>query len=108
MSRQMLSLFAVPVILIVVAIPLALRQVPRNWFYGFRTAYTLSSDEVWFRANQIAGVALVIAGGIWVCLGLILPAVMVSFPSAVVTVRLLGMGLLAIALAVSFWLTYRK
>ncbi len=44
-----------------VSIPLILRVVPRNPVYGFRTPSTLSSDEVWFRANHFAGWALLIA-----------------------------------------------
>jgi uncharacterized membrane protein len=45
----------------IVSIPLILKVVPRNSLYGFRTPSTLSSDEVWFRANHFAGWALFIA-----------------------------------------------
>ena len=43
------------------SIPLILKVVPRNSFYGFRTPSTLSSDEIWFRANHFAGWALFLA-----------------------------------------------
>jgi hypothetical protein len=36
----------VPILLIALAIPLILQKIPRNGFYGFRTPYTLSSDDV--------------------------------------------------------------
>ena len=41
-----------------------LNLVPPNDVYGFRTRQTLSSPEVWFRANRFAGCALFIAAGI--------------------------------------------
>jgi hypothetical protein len=36
----------VPLVIILLSIPMILGKVPRNSVYGFRTAYTLSSDEV--------------------------------------------------------------
>src|SRR5262249_37141483 len=54
MRRLMLL---VPFVIIIVSIPMILAKVPRNSLYGFRTTYTLSSDEVWYRANKISGIA---------------------------------------------------
>jgi uncharacterized membrane protein len=108
MPRALLLTLAVPVVLILVAIPLILEKIPRNPLYGFRTAYTMSSDEVWFRANKISGVALLIAGFVWLCLGMLLPAVMASMQSAVKLARLFGLGSVTLAVAASFWLTYKK
>ena len=56
-----------------VSIPLILKLVPRNSFYGFRTASTLSSDEIWFRANSFAGWALLIGAGVSAALLLAIP-----------------------------------
>jgi uncharacterized membrane protein len=42
-------------------IPLALKLVPPNRWYGFRTARTLPNRELWFRVNRFAGCALLIA-----------------------------------------------
>ena len=55
------------------SIPLILKVVPRNSFYGFRTASTLSSDEVWFRANHFAGWALLLAAVVSATLLLAIP-----------------------------------
>jgi uncharacterized membrane protein len=44
-----------------VSIPMMLDLVPRNRFYGFRTAATLASDATWYAANRFAGWALFIA-----------------------------------------------
>jgi uncharacterized membrane protein len=56
------------------SIPLILKVVPRNSFYGFRTPSTLSSDEVWFRANHFAGWALFLAAVVSATLLLAVPA----------------------------------
>jgi uncharacterized membrane protein len=38
-------------LLIVLAVPLALRKVPRNPVYGYRTRAAMASDGVWYGAN---------------------------------------------------------
>ena len=53
------------VLFIVLAIPLILGIVPRNWFYGVRTPRTLASDESWYPANRIGGVILLGLGVVW-------------------------------------------
>jgi uncharacterized membrane protein len=45
-------------------IPLALRKIPPNSLYGFRTPKTLSRPDVWYAANHSMGVDLTIAGAI--------------------------------------------
>jgi uncharacterized membrane protein len=46
----------------VLGVPLALGRIPPNSTYGFRTAKTLSSSEVWYAANRVQGIDLCIAG----------------------------------------------
>lgn len=41
--------------LAVASLPLILRVVPPNRFYGMRTRLTLSSAEVWYAANEFTG-----------------------------------------------------
>jgi hypothetical protein len=66
--------FAVPaVILFVVAVPLVFGLVPRNRFYGFRTPKTLSDENTWYAVNRIAGVAMMIASGIYSAVVVIRP-----------------------------------
>jgi uncharacterized membrane protein len=43
----------------IVSLPLALRMVPPNAFYGCRTRFTRSSPQVWYDANAFMGRALV-------------------------------------------------
>lgn len=66
--------FALPALLLfVVAVPLVLGVIPRNRFYGVRTARTLSDDGVWYPANRLAGVAIMAASGVYVALAAIAP-----------------------------------
>lgn len=58
--------FAIPsLLLFLLAIPLAAGIVPRNRFYGLRTPRTLSEDRIWYPVNRVAGIALLIASGIY-------------------------------------------
>ncbi len=50
-----------PVVTILISIPLVLRIVPPNWFYGFRTRKTLSDTTIWYEANYLGGKNLIIA-----------------------------------------------
>ena len=45
-----------------ISIPLIKGKVPPNYFYGFRTAKTLSDPRIWYEANRISGQDLCIAG----------------------------------------------
>lgn len=97
----------VPIVLIVLAVPLILEKIARNGFYGFRTPYTFSSDEVWYRANKIAGFALFVAGVFWLSLALVLPQLIASEQEATRLARTYGLAGLALSVAISFWLVYR-
>ena len=44
------------------SIPLILKVVPPNQFYGFRTPSTVANASLWYRANFFAGWAMFIAG----------------------------------------------
>lgn len=43
-------------------IPLMLRKVPPNFWYGFRTPRTLANPDIWYEANAAAGARLCVAG----------------------------------------------
>jgi hypothetical protein len=51
-----------PAVTFALGIPLALRWVPPNRFYGYRTATTFSSVEAWYQVNRATGLALIAAG----------------------------------------------
>jgi uncharacterized membrane protein len=60
-DKGFVTLLACSGLLIVLAIPLALRKVPRNVVYGFRTRATMANDEIWFEANAHFGRGLIIS-----------------------------------------------
>ena len=80
------------------SVPLILRRVPRNVFYGFRTRKTLASDAVWYPANVFAGQALALASVAAAGLVWLLPEGAPEWMPAAVLV-----GAVLAALAVSLW-----
>ena len=93
--------------MVAIAVPLILQIVPPNWVYGFRTSYTMSSDEVWYRANRIAGFAIFGAGVAWTTVAVVLPLTWRS-DRALWWVVGLGVSFLMVALVVTFVLVYRE
>ncbi len=62
MRIPMAILFA-PILIMIVTVPLILKKVPKNNFYGMRTPRTLSgTDEQWYQANFVAGIYMFVAG----------------------------------------------
>jgi SdpI/YfhL protein family len=54
--------FGLPVLIFASGIPLALKWVPPNGLYSFRTATTFASLDAWYRINAATGLALAAAG----------------------------------------------
>jgi uncharacterized membrane protein len=50
------------ILLVLLAIPLWLRRVPPNRFYGVRTRATLSDEARWYDVNARSGLDLFVAG----------------------------------------------
>jgi uncharacterized membrane protein len=67
-DKGFVTILACSGLLIVVAIPLALRKVPRNVVYGFRTRATMANDETWFEANAHFGRGLIISSLCGACM----------------------------------------
>lgn len=68
-----LSMFVPAALLGALSVPLALRIVPPNRYYGFRTALTLANREAWFQVNRVAGLAILVAVCVTTCLYLSKP-----------------------------------
>jgi uncharacterized membrane protein len=56
-----ISLLLPCLIIAIASVPMILKLVPPNGFYGLRTPKTLANTDLWFRANRFAGCALFIA-----------------------------------------------
>src|SRR5438309_1453248 len=78
------------VLIAILGIPLVLRMVPPNGFYGFRTPATRSTPDIWYPANVFAGWALVIAAAISAIVLFMLPPTTDPSSAAIIVVPLLG------------------
>jgi uncharacterized membrane protein len=72
------------------ALGLVMPRLRRNPWMGFRTPWTLSSDENWARTHRVAGIAMTVAG-----LVAIAAALAGSMATALVAVIASGLGPLA-------------
>ncbi|HEV7920916.1 MAG TPA: SdpI family protein [Thermoanaerobaculia bacterium] len=59
--------------LVAFSIPLVLRKVPPNRWYGIRIAATFADEVVWYEANAASGRDMLILGILQVALGLVAP-----------------------------------
>jgi hypothetical protein len=67
-----------PALMFALGLPLALKWVPPNRFYGFRTSTTFSSQDAWYQINLATGLALIAAGVVGGLLALLLSYGMIS------------------------------
>jgi len=65
---------AIGPVLILLAIPLVLRWVPPNRFYGLRIPATWRNESVWYDANALNGRHFLQLGLLMVLLDFVLPA----------------------------------
>jgi uncharacterized membrane protein len=56
----------------ILCVPLLLGKVAPNGYYGFRTAKTMSSPEIWYVANRFAAINLIVASVVGLVLAMIL------------------------------------
>lgn len=89
-------------ILIAVAIPMVLRVVPPNVWYGFRTQKTLRNPDIWYEANAYSGRTLVGAGAAIVAAALLLAARRVPEPDATMIFLVVLTLSTVVALGLSF------
>ena len=68
-------LLVVGVVLVAVSIPLILRRIPPNRWYGLRVPATFADEYVWYEANAKSGRDLLIFGLIPILLALRPPVV---------------------------------
>ena len=97
------QLLLIPALMIGLSLPMILNLIPRNRYYGLRTAKTLSSEKIWYRANRVSGVYFLIAGFVALLVNLVVPDVVGKTPSSMIgSLRFVGLGLLAVATLASW------
>ncbi len=91
-------------IFVMIAVPLALRKVPKNVIYGFRIKATLENDFVWYEANAYFGKVFIIGNMVSALLIL-----MLYFSDVVPSQNFvnIGMATLIIPALVAALLTFR-
>jgi uncharacterized membrane protein len=68
-----------------------LPKIPRNWFFGIRTPWTLVSDTVWQRSHVVGGWMFVVSGVLTALLSLVGVGLQyVLLPSLLITVVISG------------------
>jgi uncharacterized membrane protein len=80
-------------VIALVSVPLILKAVPPNRWYGFRTTRTLSNEDLWFRANRIAGWAFLAAAGTTAAILVLAPGVASAGYGALVLAVSIGIAL---------------
>ncbi len=66
--------FFIPAVLIgLMSIPLILALVPRNRFFGIRTARTLSDEKVWYSANRYGGWLFIVSSVVYLVFAAMYP-----------------------------------
>jgi len=63
-------------LLIALALPLFLRKLPPNRWYGVRLAATFADEAVWYEANALSGRDLIVLGVLQVLAATLLPALL--------------------------------
>ena len=79
------------------AVPLLLRWIPPNRFYGMRTQTTLSRPDVWYSANAFAGGAVLIASLVSMAASALSPADWFARPWAANSLFLVPLAVAVIA-----------
>lgn len=62
MARSTTAVIPLLVGALLVALGNYLPKVPRNFFIGIRTPWTLADEDVWFRTHRLGGVLFVVSG----------------------------------------------
>jgi uncharacterized membrane protein len=73
MNMVNVLLAGLSVMLVLVSLPLLLRRIPPNAFYGLRVPATYADEWVWYEANALTGRDMVALGVLLTVLALALP-----------------------------------
>lgn len=92
-DKSLITILGVSLLLVALAVPLALRLVPRNAVYGFRTRATMANDELWLSANAYFGQRLIVGTVFGCALAIIMYLLFALPPDLIVPVSVLCLAL---------------
>lgn len=61
--------YVAPLLIIVVAIPIATGWLARNVAHSFRSPRSMASDQIWYPVNRVTGWSTLLAGVVWLLAG---------------------------------------
>ena len=73
-------LIRVGVVFVILSVPVILKMVKPNHWYGFRTPKTLSNEPIWYKANYVFGWDLTGAGAVVILAAFVMPDIATHFP----------------------------
>jgi len=85
------------VLLVLLAVPLWMRMVPPNRFYGVRTRTTLGDEQRWYAVNASTGLDLLVSGLVLLVAILVIDRIGATWPPEL---RNLAAAVLLVALLV--------
>ncbi|MBN2006496.1 MAG: SdpI family protein [Anaerolineae bacterium] len=68
----MLLFVCTGLLLVGLSIPLLLRRVKPNWWYGFRVPKTINDERIWYESNAYTAKWLLLLGGLHTVISLVL------------------------------------
>ncbi|MDF1814389.1 MAG: SdpI family protein [Verrucomicrobiales bacterium] len=89
-----LILAGIAILSAALSIPMIQGKVKRNYWYGFRTKLTLSSDEVWYPANRFGGKMILWWSGAAFVTGLV--GAVILPPSPTLDIVMAGLAMTAL------------
>jgi uncharacterized membrane protein len=92
-DKSLITILGVSLVLVALAVPLALRLVPRNAVYGFRTRATMANDELWLSANAYFGQRLIVGTVVGCALVIVTYFVFPLPPEVIVPISVLCLAL---------------
>jgi uncharacterized membrane protein len=99
MSLTLLYMF-LGVLFIGLSVPMVLKKVPPNNWYGFRTPKTLSDTKIWYESNRIAGQGMLVVGVLVIVAALALYFLAGGLSDATKVIILIVVTLVSVAVAV--------
>lgn len=100
-AKGFFTILGVSIVVFLAAIPLALRKIPRNMVYGFRTRATMADDAIWLEANSHFGRGLIVASLCGAFLAYLLYRFEPLSPAAFLPVSILVLAVPSLLAAVS-------
>ncbi len=74
--KSMMTLWGIALLIFLICLPLYLRKIRKNYFYGFRIPKAFESDGNWYKINRFGAGAMMwwaIAVAVWGILAYFIP-----------------------------------